>query len=46
MVIGADGNKNETVEISQYWAEELKSMPFLSSKCNIVVEFFIPLFVI
>ena len=36
MVIGADGNKNETVEISQYWAEELKSMPFLSSKCNIV----------
>ena len=25
--------KNETIKISQFWAEELASMPYLSSKC-------------
>ena len=46
MVVGADGNKTEAVEISQFWAEELKSMPFLSSKCNIVNKFLICVFFI
>ena len=34
MVVGADGNKTEAVEISQFWAEELKSMPYLTRKCQ------------
>ena len=39
MVVGADGNQLEAVEISQFWAEELKSMPFLSSKLLIFILF-------
>ena len=32
MATTAEGNQQSAIEISQYWAEELKAMPFLSSK--------------
>ena len=34
MATDADGNQQSAIQISQYWAEELKAMPFLSSKCS------------
>jgi len=43
--MGADTgqNRNSSIAISQFWEEELKSMPYLSSKysmrCKVVLKF-------
>ena len=34
MAAGGPGQQTEAIKISQYWEEELKSMPYLSSKCH------------
>ena len=40
----ADGEKmkNETIEISEYWAEQLKDMPYLSCKCLQLFSIILP----
>jgi hypothetical protein len=34
MAADADQNKTTSIAISQFWEEELKSMPYLSCKCK------------
>ena len=36
--------KNETIEISEYWAEQLKDMPYLSRKCLQLLPMISPVF--
>ena len=44
----ADGEKmkNETIEISEYWAEQLKDMPYLSCKCFQLFSIILPAFLL
>ena len=44
----ADGEKmkNETIEISEYWAEQLKDMPYLSRKCLHLLNIILPAFLL
>ena len=34
-----EARKNETIKISEFWAEELKAMPYLSRKCLLLLSF-------
>ena len=35
MAADAETRKDESIAISKFWEEELKSMPYLSRKCNL-----------
>ena len=43
MAADTDQNRTSSIAISQFWEEELKSMPYLSSKCSmryiVVIKF-------
>ena len=39
MMPDADANKKEAIEISEYWAEQLKAMPYTSCKSIVVLLF-------
>jgi len=40
MAADTDLNKTSSIAISQFWEEELKSMPYLSCKCQIIFSKF------
>ena len=46
MAADAEGNQHQAIQISQYWAEELKAMPFLSSKLSRSFSFYISFFLV